>query len=176
MNRTGGLGAGPRLALRCLSMIAVSTACSQEGRAMIGSLGVRQIATAMAATAGAAVLVCCAPSSSAQESRVPASFAPDIPARLSRQVAPTPSTYWRPPDLRDYTRVLRSTEGPVIDPDKRYEELSEYVFDLRHPNMKYLNTSPAPLMERNPSLFWKCVSFILACIVLFLLASQHGSR
>ena len=88
---------------------------------MIGLLGVRQIATAMAATAGAAVLVCCAPSSSAQESRVPASSAPDIPARLSRQVAPTPSTYWRPPDLRDYTRVLRSTEAPVIDPDKRYE-------------------------------------------------------
>ena len=88
---------------------------------MIGLLGVRQIATAMAATAGAAVLVCCAPSSSAQESRVPAPSAPDIPARLSRQVAPTPSTYWRPPDLRDYTRVLRSTEAPVIDPDKRYE-------------------------------------------------------
>ena len=39
--------------------------------------------------------------------------ATDIPARFSRQVAPSPSTYWRPPDLRDYTRVLKSTEAPA---------------------------------------------------------------
>jgi outer membrane protein len=88
---------------------------------MIGSLGVRRIATTMAALAGAAVLVCCAQSSSAQESRVPPPPAADIPARFSRQVAPSPSTYWRPPDLRDYTRVLKSTDAPLIDPDRRYE-------------------------------------------------------
>src|SRR5215475_1472671 len=41
--------------------------------------------------------------------------------RYSRQVAPTPSKYWPPPDLRDYTRVLKTTEGPLIDPSKRYE-------------------------------------------------------
>ena len=73
----------------------------------------------MAAPAVAAVLVCCAQSSSAQESHVPPSAA-DIPARFSRQVAPSPSTYWRPPDLRDYTRVLKSTEAPLIDPERRY--------------------------------------------------------
>ena len=62
------------------------------------------------------------------------------------------------------------------DPNKRYEELSEYVFDLRHPNTRYLNSSPTPLMERNPLLFWQCLSCILACIVLVLLAIQHGTR
>jgi len=36
-------------------------------------------------------------------------------------VAPSPSTYWNPPDLRDYTRVLKPTEAPVIDPSKQYE-------------------------------------------------------
>src|SRR5439155_244786 len=44
----------------------------------------------------------------------------DIPERYSRQVAPTPSTYWRAPDLRDYTRALKPTEAPLIDPNKRY--------------------------------------------------------
>lgn len=62
------------------------------------------------------------------------------------------------------------------DPDKRYEELSEYVYELRHPNMNYVNSSPTPLLERNPLLFWKCLSFILACIVLLLLAFRHGTR
>ena len=88
---------------------------------MIGSHGVRRIATTMAATAVAAVLVCCARSSCAQESRAAPSPAADIPARFSRQVAPNPGTYWRPPDLRDYTRVLKSTDAPLIDAERRYE-------------------------------------------------------
>lgn len=57
-----------------------------------------------------------------------------------------------------------------VDPYKRYEELSEYVFDLRHPNAKYLDSSSAPLMERNPLLVWQGLSFILACTILLLLA------
>ena len=62
------------------------------------------------------------------------------------------------------------------DPDKRYEALSEYVFDLRQPNMNYLNASPTPLIQRNPLLFWKGLCFILACIVLFLLARHYGAH
>ena len=62
------------------------------------------------------------------------------------------------------------------DPARRYEELSEFVFDLRHPNPKYLNPTAAPLMERNPLLFWKCLCFILACIVVALLAGPHLMR
>jgi serine/threonine protein phosphatase PrpC len=61
-------------------------------------------------------------------------------------------------------------------PEKRYEALSEFVFDLRQPNMNYLNASPTPLIQRNPLLFWKGLCFILACVVLFLLARQYGVR
>ena len=64
--------------------------------------------------------------------------------------------------------ALRKAVHP--DPYKRYESLSEYTFDLRHPNAKHLNASPAPLMERNPLLFWKCTTAILICIVVVLLA------
>ena len=52
--------------------------------------------------------------------------------------------------------ALRRAVHP--DPDKRYEELSEYVFDLRRPNPRYLNPTPTPLIERNPLLFWQCVA------------------
>lgn len=55
------------------------------------------------------------------------------------------------------------------DPYKRYEEFSEFTFDLRQPNKEFLNQTAPPLMERNPVLFWKSVSFILAVIIAILL-------
>ena len=70
--------------------------------------------------------------------------------------------------------ALRRAVHP--DPYKRYDSLSEYTFDLRHPNAKYLNSSTTPLIERNPLLFWKCTTAILACIILALLFIQHGAR
>jgi serine/threonine protein phosphatase PrpC len=81
----------------------------------------------------------------------------------------------------DSGRIPRWVEGAIRravhpDPDKRYEELSEFVYDLRHPNSSYLDSPSAPLIERNPLLFWKCVSLILAGVVLLLLALQHGFR
>jgi serine/threonine protein phosphatase PrpC len=68
--------------------------------------------------------------------------------------------------------ALRRVVHP--DPYKRYESLSEYTFDLRHPNAKYLNFSAPPLIERNPLLFWKALAAILVCIILILLIAQHG--
>ena len=55
------------------------------------------------------------------------------------------------------------------NPLNRYGELSEFVFDLRHPNRAFLNKTRPPLMERNPVLFWKAVSFILAVTIIILL-------
>jgi ribosomal protein L39E len=68
--------------------------------------------------------------------------------------------------------VIKTAVHP--DPYKRYEVLSEYVFDLRQPNEKYLR--PTPLIERNPLLFWKFVSLMLTFIIFLLLAGQHGIR
>jgi serine/threonine protein phosphatase PrpC/predicted Ser/Thr protein kinase len=70
--------------------------------------------------------------------------------------------------------ALRKAVHP--DPYKRYESLSEYVFDLRQPNASYLNPSLVPLIERNPLLFWKCMTAILACVIIALLAIHHGAR
>jgi serine/threonine protein phosphatase PrpC/predicted Ser/Thr protein kinase len=63
--------------------------------------------------------------------------------------------------------VLRKAVQP--DPYKRYEELSEFTYDLRHPNKALLNAKSPPLMDRNPLVFWKCVSFILTIIIVILL-------
>ena len=61
------------------------------------------------------------------------------------------------------------------EPNKRYDSLSEFMFDLRYPNEKYLNSTRLPLLDRNPLLFWKCLSVILACIILFLLINLRRS-
>jgi serine/threonine protein phosphatase PrpC/predicted Ser/Thr protein kinase len=71
----------------------------------------------------------------------------------------------RVPHWLDLT--LRKAVNP--NPLKRYEELSEFTFDLRHPNPALLNSARPPLVERNPVLFWKCVSAVLALIVVLLL-------
>lgn len=56
------------------------------------------------------------------------------------------------------------------DPHKRYEDLSEFVFDLHHPNKAFLNKTRPPLIERNPVMFWKGVSCILLVIIIMLLS------
>lgn len=65
-------------------------------------------------------------------------------------------------------RTLERAVHP--NPFKRYDSFSEFLFDLRHPNTKYLTTSSTPLIERNPVLFWKCTTLVLALIVVLLLA------
>ncbi|MCA6111986.1 bifunctional protein-serine/threonine kinase/phosphatase [Bradyrhizobium cenepequi] len=72
--------------------------------------------------------------------------------------------------------VDRTIERAVHpNPYKRYDSLSEFLFDLRNPNAKYLTTSSTPLIERNPLLFWKCTTLVLALALVLLLAyvSHH---
>ncbi len=54
-------------------------------------------------------------------------------------------------------------------PDKRYQELSEFIFDLRHPNKAFVNQTRPPLIERNPVLVWQLISALLGGIILLLL-------
>ena len=58
------------------------------------------------------------------------------------------------------------------DPAKRYDELSEYVYDLRNPKAEFLNPSTVPLLERNPNMVWKGLSLLLAITVIVLLSRR----
>jgi serine/threonine protein kinase len=55
------------------------------------------------------------------------------------------------------------------DPEQRTQALSEYLHDLRHPKENYNRSSFKPLVERNPLVFWKVLSLVLACVVAYLL-------
>jgi len=85
------------------------------------------------------------------------------------------STLDRHPEIPAWIdQTLNKSVNP--DPDKRYESLSEFIFDLRQPNPKFLSPSSPPLIERNPLLFWKMTTVILAIVIVALLASQHGAH
>ncbi|NOQ15422.1 MAG: protein kinase, partial [Methyloprofundus sp.] len=55
------------------------------------------------------------------------------------------------------------------EPYKRYQEISEFIYDLRHPNKEFINKTRPPLIERDPVVFWKSVSFILLIIIALIL-------
>jgi len=57
-----------------------------------------------------------------------------------------------------------------LDPNKRYEVLSQFLHDLRTPSSDFLNAGPTPLIERNPLWFWKILCLVLAVSNLVLLA------
>ena len=56
-----------------------------------------------------------------------------------------------------------------VNPVNRYDELSEFIFDLHHPNKKFLNKKKSAIIEKNPLVFWQSVSFLLFIIVIILL-------
>jgi serine/threonine protein phosphatase PrpC/aminoglycoside phosphotransferase len=60
-----------------------------------------------------------------------------------------------------------------IDPFKRHEDVSEFVFDLHRPNRAFLQRTRPPLIERNPVAFWKGVSFLLSLALVVDLALRR---
>lgn len=62
--------------------------------------------------------------------------------------------------------TLRKSLHP--SPNHRYWEISEFLYDLRHPRREFLQTPP--LIERDPATFWKRVSLVLALTIAALLS------
>ena len=61
-------------------------------------------------------------------------------------------------------------KATAIIPQFRYDDLSEFLYDLSTPNPKFLSAKEAiPLIERNPLLFWKGLSIMLLITNLVLL-------
>ncbi len=58
-----------------------------------------------------------------------------------------------------------------ISPELRHDALSEFVYDLEHPNKDFLKQDFVPLAQRNPLRFWQGVSgaLLLALVVSWYL-------
>jgi serine/threonine protein phosphatase PrpC len=75
-------------------------------------------------------------------------------------------------DDREIPAWVDAAIRKAVDPNpiKRYEELSEFTYDLRHPNKAFINKTRPPLIERNPLAFWQGLCLALALTIVFLLA------
>src|SRR5690606_2691672 len=49
-----------------------------------------------------------------------------------------------------------------VNGEFRYESLSEFLHDLKHPHADFLRADQQPLLEKDPVLFWKLLSAGLA--------------
>jgi len=61
-------------------------------------------------------------------------------------------------------------KGLRFEPERRYEEISEFLHELQNPNPKYKKSHNTVLMDKNPVLFWQVTSAILfasLCVSLF---------
>lgn len=72
----------------------------------------------------------------------------------------TPARHHRP-ELPEWVEgALRKACAP--DPARRYPALSEFLYDLEHPNKAFIRSERGkPLLEKNPLLFWKGLSALL---------------
>lgn len=79
-------------------------------------------------------------------------------------------------DERETPAWIDGVLGKAVhaNPLKRYETLTEYIHDLRHPNRAFLHKTRPPLVERHPVRFWKGVAAVLATIVVALAFIRFG--
>lgn len=56
------------------------------------------------------------------------------------------------------------------DPEHRYEVLSEFTYDLSHPNPDFANGAGRPLLPTRSIVFWQITALVLAGVVVVLLA------
>lgn len=71
-------------------------------------------------------------------------------------------------------RVLE--RAVAVDPMKRYEVLSEFLHELRHPTRSEMAGTSRPLIERNPLRFWQTLAFVLGLSSLAQLLGHLAGR
>jgi protein phosphatase len=56
-----------------------------------------------------------------------------------------------------------------IEPNNRYGELSEFIYDLFNPNKDFVKRNQPALIERNPMIFWQSLVLLEFAIILILM-------
>ncbi len=85
-----------------------------------------------------------------------------------RKLRYVPATAARPLLPAWVDGALRKAVHP--NPVRRYQALSEFIHDLRHPNPAFTERGRASLLERDPLLFWKLLALVLGIVALVLAA------
>jgi len=68
-------------------------------------------------------------------------------------------------------------KGVLIDPKRRYQTLSEFMFDLSKPNPELAKLGGVSLLDKNPVFFWKGMTIILLmCNLALLYALSNLAR
>ncbi|MCB1877601.1 MAG: bifunctional protein-serine/threonine kinase/phosphatase [Chromatiales bacterium] len=62
----------------------------------------------------------------------------------------------------------------ACDPRERYDTLSEFVYDLGHPNSRFESRAPLPLIERNPVRLWQGIAAAMLVWNLLMLYFLTG--
>ena len=60
-----------------------------------------------------------------------------------------------------------------VQPQQRYQEISEFIYDLQYPNPQYLGAKKPSLIERHPVKFWQSLSGILFLLLVLSLLWRH---
>ena len=97
-------------------------------------------------------------------------YGADLSAKKLAKAPYTPATVHNP----DIPAWLDAALERAVhrDPQQRYPLLSEFTYDLSHPNPQYNQRKTPPLMERNPLALWRGAAvglFIINMILFYLL-------
>jgi len=57
-----------------------------------------------------------------------------------------------------------------VDPKKRYQDATQFVYELSHKSSDFSAKTKPPLIERDPVKFWQSISLLLAAVVVYLVA------
>lgn len=60
-------------------------------------------------------------------------------------------------------------KATALEPQLRYQHISEFIYDLTKPNMLFSKTESFPLLQKSPVIFWKTTSILLLLSNLLLL-------
>lgn len=91
-------------------------------------------------------------------------YGADVPGASTR--AAQRRLRYRP--ARDHNPLLPDwidaalAKAVAVDPRRRYQELSEFTYDLAHPNRALIGGGPRTLLERGSARHWRIAALILA--------------
>jgi serine/threonine protein phosphatase PrpC len=75
------------------------------------------------------------------------------------------------PDLPEWIDAALA-RAVAIDPRQRYVELSEFLYDLAHPNPQLTGSGPSPLLARGTADQWRTIALVLAAALALAILTR----